>query len=52
MGDASKAWQKLGWEPKTTFAAFVAEMVCEDLKAAERDELVKKYGYRTMNCHE
>jgi len=27
-------------------------MVREDLKAAERDELVKKHGYAVLNCHE
>ena len=30
----------------------VAEMVREDLKSAERDELVKKHGYKTMDYHE
>ena len=30
----------------------VAEMVREDLKAAERDELVKKHGYKAMDYHE
>ena len=30
----------------------VAEMVREDLKSAERDELVKKHGYKTMNYQE
>jgi len=27
-------------------------MVREDLKAVERDELVKKHGYKTMDYHE
>jgi len=27
-------------------------MVREDLKAAERDELVKKHGYKAMDYHE
>ncbi|CAH1385728.1 GDP-mannose 4,6-dehydratase (fragment) [Candidatus Nitrotoga sp. M5] len=44
LGDATKAKVKLGWSPKVTFDELVAEMVCEDLKAAERDELVKKHG--------
>ena len=52
LGDATKAKQKLGWEPKTTFAELVAEMVREDLKGAERDELVKKHGYAAFNYHE
>jgi GDPmannose 4,6-dehydratase len=52
LGDPSKAKEKLGWTPKTTFAELVAEMVREDLKAAERDELVKKHGFKTMDYHE
>ena len=52
LGDASKARQKLGWEPKITFYELVKEMVREDLKVAERDELVKGHGYKTNNFHE
>ena len=52
LGDPSKAKQKLGWEPKITFQQLVTEMVCEDLKAAERDELIKKHGYSTFDYHE
>ena len=52
LGDATKAAKKLGWKPRTTFEELVGEMVREDLKAAERDELVKAHGYRTMSRHE
>ena len=52
LGDASKAREKLGWTPKITFAELVNEMVCEDLKSAERDALVQKHGYSTFNHHE
>jgi GDPmannose 4,6-dehydratase len=52
LGDPTKAKEKLGWTPKVTFDELVAEMVREDLKAAERDELVKKHGYAVLNCHE
>lgn len=52
LGDATKAKEKLGWTPKTTFAELVSEMVREDLKAAERDELVKKHGYQAMDYRE
>lgn len=52
LGDASKARDKLGWTPKISFKALVSEMMREDLKAAERDELVKKHGYSTFNHHE
>jgi GDPmannose 4,6-dehydratase len=49
LGDASKAREKLGWVPRITFDELVAEMVQEDLKAAERDELVKRHGYTTFD---
>lgn len=52
LGDASKARDKLGWEPKIAFEQLVAEMVREDLKSAERDELVKKHGFVPYNYHE
>ena len=45
LGDATKARQKLGWEPKITFQELVKEMVREDLKKAEREELVRRHGY-------
>ncbi len=52
LGDPSKAKNKLGWVPKVTFKELVAEMVREDLKAAERDELVKRHGYGAFDYHE
>lgn len=52
LGDPTKAREKLGWTPKTTFEELVAEMVREDLKAAERDELIKHHGYKAMDYHE
>ncbi len=52
LGDASKAKTKLGWTPKITFKELVAEMVREDLKSAERDELVKRHGYLAYDYRE
>jgi GDPmannose 4,6-dehydratase len=52
LGDPSKAREKLGWQPKTGFDELVAEMVREDLKSAERDELVKKHGFAAYDYHE
>lgn len=52
LGDASKAKSKLGWTPKTRFEDLVTEMVREDLKSAEKDELVKRHGFHTFNYHE
>lgn len=52
LGDPGKAKDKLGWTPKTSFKELVEEMVREDLKVAERDELVKKHGYAVLDYHE
>ena len=52
LGDPTKAREKLGWTPKISFKELVAEMVREDLKSAERDELVKKHGYQAFDYHE
>ena len=37
IGDASKAHDKLGWKPKTTFAELVRQMVAGDLAIARRE---------------
>ena len=52
LGDPSKARQKLGWAPRTTFRELVCEMAREDLKSAERDELVKQHGHRPYDYNE
>jgi GDPmannose 4,6-dehydratase len=52
LGDPTKAREKLGWTPKITFHELVSEMVREDLKSAERDELVKKHGFAAFDYHE
>ena len=39
VGDASKAREKLGWNPKVSFQELVREMVRCDLDAAARDNL-------------
>jgi GDPmannose 4,6-dehydratase len=52
IGDPTKARKKLGWFPKVTFKDLVSEMVREDLKEAERDQLCKKEGFKTFRYHE
>jgi GDPmannose 4,6-dehydratase len=52
LGDPTKAREKLGWVPRIDFKSLVAEMVREDLKSAERDELVKRHGHKAYDYHE
>ena len=52
VGDASKAHRELGWTPRTSFDSLVQEMVESDLKAAERDALVRRHGFDAYNVRE
>jgi len=52
LGDPSKAKSELGWVPQTSFNELVAEMVREDLKSAERDDLCRREGYKTYSYNE
>ncbi len=52
LGDATKAREQLGWTAKTTFEQLVDEMVSEDLKSAQRDDLVKKHGFKAFDHFE
>ena len=52
LGDPTKAREKLGWVPRTTFAELVTEMVRSDLDDAERNDLIKKHGYKALDHHE
>jgi len=52
LGDPTKAREKLGWRPRTRFKELVAEMVRQDLMAAERDHLCRSAGFPTPDYHE
>jgi GDPmannose 4,6-dehydratase len=52
LGNPAKAKEKLGWEPQITFEQLVQEMVVEDLKLAERDQIVSQKGYKAYNYFE
>lgn len=43
-GDPSKARKELGWQPEITAQALCAEMMAEDLRAAQRTALLQKHG--------
>ncbi|MDH1262590.1 GDP-mannose 4,6-dehydratase [Pseudomonas sp. GD03944] len=45
LGDPTKAKVSLGWVPEITVQEMCAEMVAEDLKAAQRHSLLKAHGH-------
>ena len=52
LGDASKAREKLGWEPKITIEEIVREMMENDINIAKRDSLIKKHGFKAPDFKE
>jgi GDPmannose 4,6-dehydratase len=52
LGDASRARERLGWSPRTSFEALVQEMAESDYLAARRDALVTLAGFKAFNHHE
>ena len=52
LGDASRARDRMGWIPRTSFDELVAEMVASDLAHARRDALVSEAGFLAHNHHE
>ncbi len=45
LGDPSRARARLGWEPTVTARELCAEMMAEDLRAAQRDHLLTAHGH-------
>jgi GDPmannose 4,6-dehydratase len=45
IGDATKAYNKLGWKPKYDLAALCAEMVASDLELFKKDVLLSNSGF-------
>jgi len=52
LGDPTRAREKLGWTPMTSFNELVCEMVRADFEVASRDALVRTHGYRTYDFNE
>ncbi|MGL5257940.1 MAG: GDP-mannose 4,6-dehydratase, partial [Proteocatella sp.] len=52
LGDATKAKEKLGWQPKTTLQELCAMMVKADLVAAKKDLLCEENGFETHAYNE
>jgi GDPmannose 4,6-dehydratase len=52
LGDPTKAKEKLGWVPETSFEQLVKEMIESDYTAARKDSLVKMAGFQAFDHHE
>jgi GDPmannose 4,6-dehydratase len=52
LGDPTKAKQKLGWEPKVTFAKLVKMMIAADLETAQKDLFCKEHGFKVNEYNE
>jgi len=52
IGDATKAKNELGWEPKTTLEGLVKEMVQADLNLFDRDKILLDKGHQVYKYHE
>jgi GDPmannose 4,6-dehydratase len=52
IGDATKAREKLGWQPKYDLPALVKDMALADLHMVKKDDYLKKGGFRTFNYFE
>ena len=52
LGDATRAREQLGWQPRVSFHELVEEMVAADLELALRDRLIAEGGFSTFDYHE
>lgn len=52
LGDAAKARERLGWQPKISFEELVHEMVESDYASARREAMVRMAGFKALDRHE
>jgi GDPmannose 4,6-dehydratase len=52
LGDPARAKEKLGWVPEISFESMISEMVANDLEAAKKQALLKRYGYKETIARE
>jgi len=51
LGDATKAKEKLGWQPTYDLPSLVKEMVASDLEIMQKEKYLKEGGYKISNNH-
>ena len=52
IGDATKAKEKLGWQPKYTLKEMVKEMVVNDLELFRKHKVLMEAGFHVLPQHE
>jgi len=52
LGDASKAFNKLGWKPEYNLEELIKEMMESDLKLMKKTQYLKEGGFKTQNYFE
>lgn len=52
IGDASKAKEKLGWEPEYDLEYLIQEMMKSDLKLMQKNKYLKEGGFDVLNYYE
>jgi GDPmannose 4,6-dehydratase len=52
IGDATKAWQKLGWKPVYDLPMLVKEMVNADVLLFRKEKVLKDSGFHIKNQYE
>ncbi|MEP0263381.1 GDP-mannose 4,6-dehydratase [Dokdonia sp.] len=52
IGDATKAYNKLGWKPEHTLQDLVDDMMKSDINLMKKDSYLKEGGYTTLNYFE
>ena len=48
IGDATKAKQKLGWQPKYSLSQLITDMISTDLQLAKKEVFLKGNGYANL----
>jgi GDPmannose 4,6-dehydratase len=49
IGDATKAFNKLGWKPTFTLEELVNDMVESDIKAFTKNQILRSHGFEYVN---
>ena len=52
IGDATKAKQKLGWQPKYTLKEMISEMVANDVEFFRKHKALLEAGFHVLPQHE